>query len=304
MKTILTFILSLAFIVAIADERKENNKPYPPQALNPTITVGELGVAGLTPDMLVASLVGPGVTYSNVSYTGTQGAGTASGGNFSGGQTIFGIDEGVMLCSGRVLNSLGPNDSDGISTGLGLPGDADLNAAFGGINTYDATVLEFDFVPTGSEIFVEYVFASDEYNEYANSYSDAFAFFLNGVNIAKITGTNIPVSCGSVNLGSYSQFYKNNDRTDFGVNCPYDIEADGMTTKFTASGPVNLNVSNHIKLVIADKNDSALDSWVFLHGGTFSTVNPNIPTLSQWGLIILGLTLLGFGTFYIMRMRG
>jgi len=29
-----------------------------------------------------------------------------------------------------------------------------------------------------------------------------------------------------------------------------------------------------------------------------------IPTLSQWGLIILGCVLLGFGTFYILRMRG
>jgi hypothetical protein len=29
-----------------------------------------------------------------------------------------------------------------------------------------------------------------------------------------------------------------------------------------------------------------------------------IPTLSQWGLIILGCVLLGFGTFYIVRMRG
>ncbi|MCX6305694.1 MAG: IPTL-CTERM sorting domain-containing protein [Bacteroidetes bacterium] len=29
-----------------------------------------------------------------------------------------------------------------------------------------------------------------------------------------------------------------------------------------------------------------------------------IPTVSQWGLIILGCVLLGFGTFYILKMRG
>ncbi len=29
-----------------------------------------------------------------------------------------------------------------------------------------------------------------------------------------------------------------------------------------------------------------------------------IPTVSQWGLIILGFVLLGFGTFYILKMRG
>lgn len=33
------------------------------------------------------------------------------------------------------------------------------------------------------------------------------------------------------------------------------------------------------------------------------TPGPAIPTLSEWGLIILGLALLGFGTFYIMRMK-
>lgn len=32
--------------------------------------------------------------------------------------------------------------------------------------------------------------------------------------------------------------------------------------------------------------------------------NPNIPTMTEWGLIFLGMALLGFGTFYIMKMRG
>jgi hypothetical protein len=33
-------------------------------------------------------------------------------------------------------------------------------------------------------------------------------------------------------------------------------------------------------------------------------INATVPTLSQWGLIFLGLALLGFGTFYILKMRG
>lgn len=40
---------------------------------------------------------------------------------------------------------------------------------------------------------------------------------------------------------------------------------------------------------------------------TFGSLTPggggNVPTLTEWGLIILGMALLGFGTFYILRMR-
>jgi len=40
---------------------------------------------------------------------------------------------------------------------------------------------------------------------------------------------------------------------------------------------------------------------------TFGSITPGptaVPTLTEWGLIILGLTLLAFGTFYILKMRG
>jgi hypothetical protein len=63
-------------------------------------------------------------------------------------------------------------------------------------------------------------------------------------------------------------------------------------------------MSHHIKLVIADRADRIFDSWVYLKGASFSTVNPNIPTLSEWGLIILGISLLAFGTFYILKLKG
>lgn len=39
----------------------------------------------------------------------------------------------------------------------------------------------------------------------------------------------------------------------------------------------------------------------FVLNGT--SVAPTIPTLSEWGLILLGLCLLGFGTFFILRMK-
>jgi hypothetical protein len=38
---------------------------------------------------------------------------------------------------------------------------------------------------------------------------------------------------------------------------------------------------------------------------TFGSITPGgtIPTLTEWGLIILGISLLAFGTFYIVRMK-
>jgi hypothetical protein len=303
MKTFFTLILSFMILAASAENRPGSSKPFPGPAQNPSISVVGLG-SGITANDLVASLVGPGISYSNVSFTGVQGGTTtASAGSFANGMTIFGIDQGVVLSSGRVANGPGPNAADNTTSANGLPGDANLDAIFGG-GTQDACVLEFDFVPTADQMYVQYVFASEEYNEYVNSsYIDCFAFFLDGVNIAHVAGTSTPVSINSVNLNVNPTQYLNNDYGDFGGVCPFDLEADGFTKVFTASGSVTPNQTHHIKLVIADKGDAAFDSWVYLKGASFSTVNPNIPTLSEWGLIILGLSLLAFGTFYIFKLK-
>ena len=94
-------------------------------------------------------------------------------------------DEGIMLSSGNPLD-FEWNDSDSQTTfwglGLGLDlSDADLanvtNTTCNGI--YDACFIEFGFkcsneasTPTVS---FEYMFGSDEYDEYVDSeYNDAF----------------------------------------------------------------------------------------------------------------------------------
>jgi hypothetical protein len=59
------------------------------------------------------------------------------------------------------------------------------------LETFDATVLEFDFVPTFSTVQFQYVFSSEEYSDFSNtSFNDVFAFFVNGVNIAVVPGTS------------------------------------------------------------------------------------------------------------------
>ena len=86
------------------------------------------------------------------------------------------------------------------STVNNTPGDTDLNGLTTS-PTFDACTLEFDFsCPSASQISFQYVFTSEEYNEYVNSqFNDVFGFFLNGVNIATLPG-GMSVAINNVNV--------------------------------------------------------------------------------------------------------
>lgn len=220
----------------------------------------------LTPEQLVQNLLGSGVTVTDVRYTGVP----VAAGTFSGGSGIIGFEEGIILSSGAVSNVVGPNSQDGTTTSNGLSGDADLNGLIPGYTTYDATVLEFDFIPDADLITFNYVFGSEEYNEYVgSSFNDVFGFFLNGVNVASIPGTSTAVSINNVNLGSNPSYYKNNDLGDGGGSI--NTELDGLTVVLTITAPVNKGEGNTIKLAIADAGDTVLDSDVFIEAETFTS---------------------------------
>ena len=240
-----------------------------------------------TPTDLVTSLLGAGVSsVSNVSYTGA----VNSAGSFTGGSGIIGFESGVVLSSGDIASVPGPNLADSITTAHGLFGDADLTA-LSGVFTYDASVLEFDFVPNADRIFFKYVFSSDEYDEFVNSpFNDAFAFLVNGgfgpVNCAVVGSPAVPVTINTINNGPFNDgvaatnpaLYVNN-------NSPptLDTEMDGLTVVLSCEAIVTPFATNHIKLAIADGSDLALDSNVFIQAGSFTTTPPDGSTcpLSQ-----------------------
>jgi hypothetical protein len=229
---------------------------------------------------LVQELVGSGVSFSNVSYVGTPPftptAQAASAGTFTGGQDSVGFDQGVILSTGLAKSVVGKS-TDFASTDRGQPGDADLDKNIGitgtGTTSHDATVLEFDFVPTGATLTFQYVFGSEEYNEFVGTeFNDTFAFFLNGKNVALIPGTNTPVAINNVNLQTNSQFYRDNDPADFGGNAgPIPTALNGLTTVLNVTASVNPGVNNHIKLAIEDVGDGVFDSDVFIKAGSFSS---------------------------------
>jgi len=184
----------------------------------------------------------------------------------------IGIDSGVILTSGSIYNAKGPNNSDGKSKSFGGPGDALLTEMVG-VSTYDATVLEFDFISKKDTIAFQYVFASEEYNEYVGQYNDVFGFFLDGKNIALVPGSNDVVSINNINKNKNSAYFHNNDPSELKPP-PYNIQYDGFTSVLVAKAKIEPNVVHHLKLVIADAKDSALDSAVFLKGKSFSTEVP------------------------------
>src|SRR5262245_37250640 len=154
MKSIYCIMIGLAASLATAAEPA--TCPIQTTPLN-AITVDSVP-GNRTPDDLVRAMVGAGVTFSNVQFRGV----ISSAGTFTNAGTISGFEDGVILSSGNIENVIGPNQSEWIAQGNGLPGDPDLARLTFGFTTFDATVLEFDFVPVADVISFQYVFASDE----------------------------------------------------------------------------------------------------------------------------------------------
>ncbi len=237
-------------------------------------------------DDLVSSIVGVGVTTANVSLN----CANLAFATFAGGATTnIGLDEGILLTTGAASNAIGPNQSTSRTTVNGFPGDADLNTLVTPFSTFDACVLEFDFVPEAELLTVEYVFGSEEYPEFVCSiFNDVFAFYVTGPrpgggmydreNVVLIPGTTLPVAINTVNSGEigasgsdeicdpdeliYTEFYVDNTG---GLT----IEYDGFTTLLTAAVALVPGASYSFKFAIADAGDFQLDSGVFIKASSF-----------------------------------
>lgn len=229
----------------------------------------------VTAETLAQSLLGSGsgITINSATYSGDN----LASGLFTGGTGIIGFNSGIVLTSGHASFVTGPNTSGGFTVSNSAGGNADLNAIVSPLSTQDASVLEINFTPAGNKITFSYVFGSEEYNEYVNSqFNDVFAFFVNGVNAAIIPGTSVPVTINNVNCGNpfnaaspnpNCQYYINNTGTG---SANLDTQLDGLTKVLFIAADVNPGVANVLKIAIADTSDSALDSAVFIQGGTLT----------------------------------
>ncbi len=223
----------------------------------------------------------PCIQVSNVSVSGGNfTTGEKSYGYFNANSTILPFQEGVLLTTGKLNNAVGPNSNfsdDGGS--MGWNGDSDLNTALNLSNTFNATVLEFDFVSLANTIRFEYIFASEQYlsNPLPNqcNYTDGFAFLLKEAtastyqNLAVIPNTAIPVKVNTVRGNGTICPAANAAYFDAFNNGSYPTTFDGQTKILTAQATVTPNVLYHIKLVIADEGNYRYDSGIFLRAGSF-----------------------------------
>ncbi|OUS00038.1 hypothetical protein A9Q86_11380 [Flavobacteriales bacterium 33_180_T64] len=214
------------------------------------------------------------ITYSTgTSFNVTEPNGIGYFTNQNGG---FPFDEGVLLSTGNASDASGPNGSVISSGSNSWPGDVDLDNATG-INSNNATIIEFDFVPVVNEISFDFLMASEEYDggNFECNFSDAFAFLLtdsNGIttNLAVLPNTDTPIlvtnvhpengSCPAINEEYFGSYIPENSPP---------ISYNGRTAVFTAEAPVNIGESYHIKLVIADASDTVYDSGIFLKADSF-----------------------------------
>jgi gliding motility-associated-like protein len=236
----------------------------------------------LTPTQLAQLISGLGVQISNpVIHCGVNGYG-----KYNATSSNLNITEGLLLTTGKISNAVGPNDSTNTTWYFGNKTTANtytLLNGYTGRTTYEYCEFEFDIIPQGDTIKFDFVFASDEYEEWVGSqYNDVFGFFISGPgitgdpgagiyhNIALLPNSNTAVTINNVNQNSNTQYYQNN-------NNGTSVEYDGFTRGLKAISKVTPCQSYHLKLVVADVSDKLWDSGVFIE----KISSNNILLLSQ-----------------------
>lgn len=254
-----------------------------------------------TPQELVENiLVGQGVVVNNVIFNKLPGNTINDQiASFNGSTSNLGLNTGIVLATGRVAVVTGPNLDLSAALSPAMPyntADPDLLLLGSSITLRDQAILEFDFIPTGDSVSFRFVFGSEEYPEFVCSqWNDVFGFFLsgpgiegpfsnNGINLALIPGTNVPIAINTLNggvpgvLGGGAHICAASD-PNWQANSVYYVDntgglthqLDGTTIPLVAGARVRCGEVYHIKIAITDVDDGNVDSAVFLEGGSFTS---------------------------------
>ena len=229
----------------------------------------------------------PCVSASNITWkTGTNFASSNGIGYFQNTNPNFPMQSGVILSTGDVTQSSGPNSTILSNGSPNWPGDGSLESTLleSGIsmNSVNASILEFDFTPISANFNFEFLFASEEYGNFQCQFSDAFAFLLTNTstgvtkNLAVVPSTNIPISVVTIRDFLYNSSCPSANSQYFGAYnggsaaAASAINFNGQTKLMNASATLVPNTTYHIKLVIADRADESSDSAIFISSGSFN----------------------------------
>ena len=273
MKRLLTIFFLLTSSSIFGQNIQVDSQTYTPQELVENILINSDCIT----NVLVTNVVGGDFNNTDKSY-----------GFFDASGTSFPFNSGLVLSTGRLANTVGPNTTLSDDDATNWTGDSDLETILNEPNTINATIIEFDFTTIADRVSFRYIFASEEYQENNPNtcqYSDLFGFLIRPVNdqqytnIALVPNTQIPVKVTTVHPEIPNGCSAQNEFYFEGFNSSTaPINFNGQTKVLTATANVIPNESYHVKLVIADEENFRFDSAVFLEAGSFqlnTDIGPN-----------------------------
>lgn len=238
-------------------------------------------------EKLLQSMAGDGVVLK--SYSITKSSSDEAFGFFEDKKARLGMKKGLIMTTGGIAGLSSKNLQTSMSNNThanaegrtaittdDYTGYAELEKLLErNQKTFDACVIELDVVPTADTLSFNYVFGSEEYDEFVGSnYNDVFAFFISGKgiknvqNLAVVPHTKTPVSVNSINNGggSYGKAASNPAYFVSNLDGNVGLEYDGLTKLMEIKQAVIPYETYHIKLAIADVSDNAYDSGVLIEG--------------------------------------
>ena len=203
------------------------------------------------------------------------------------------FDDALIMSSGTAASIEQPNSADNTSEDIPnggtdpLPTEPIADIPLGG-NLFDRASLEFEFIASKNYVVGQFVFGSDEYNEFANgNFADRVGIMvhqdLNGdnnidfagdgpeINVA-LTPDNQLITINSVNLTQNPQIYNDNDPGD-NSPVPFKTEMDGFSDQFQFFIPIIPGILTKIRIAVGDFGDGAFNSWWILKADSFYEVD-------------------------------
>lgn len=250
---------------------------------------------------LVNALLGAGGT--GIVVTGVTLAGHAgedfenpgqlltSSGTYTNASGTYGIAAGVVLSTGGVERYAdGPNAAEDTSGVYVTPTfqfaaatpaqelllDPITTVGQDSFDHFDVTelIVQFDMQSGFDNVRFNVVFGSEEYPEYVEiGYFDGFGLFLNGTNVAFVASHPVNITHPAMNELAGTELD--------GVLAP------GGNPLLTFGGAVN-PTGNTLRFIIGDREDSILDSTVYVSGLEATVPEPGATALALGALATLG----------------